>query len=346
MRNNNNTRRQLFSQICAAAIGLGLCATASAKQTIGIGQLSWDGALGIQSVLQVVMERHLDVEVEIVQADQAVMMKSMDKGKGGIDVHPDLWMPSHNDKWVKFIASGSRETVRVNQQPYRGQNGFFIPGYIQDQHKIHSVSDLLDPKVAELFDNDGDGKGDFWPGAPGWNGANVHQVKAKSYGFDKNFKAFHVSDPIFKAQLKNAYRKKKGLLFFGWTPDWIHNQYDLRMLEEPAFDGYAMPSKQQDPLYKPGGCWNMYQPKEAEDWLEKSSIQCAWPAAKVYVAYSSSLEQRAPKVASFLSQVSFDPSDIGQWILQIGKEKQDPVEVAEQWVDANPDKVQQWLGDN
>lgn len=343
---NKNSRMSIASLLAISLFTAGASGTVSAKETITIGELSWDGARGIQSVLQVVMEKNLNVDVDIIQADQAIIMKAMDGGKGGVDVHPDLWMPSHNDKWMKFIATGSRETVLVNETPYAGQNGFFIPGYIQDKYGIKSVEDLSNPEVAKHFDNDGDGMGDFWPGAPGWNGANVHKVKAKSYGFDEYFKAVDVSDAIFKAQLKGAYRKKQGVLFFGWTPDWLQVQYDLRMLEEPAFDGYAMEGKKDDPLYRADGCWKMYQPKEADDWLEKSEITCAWPAASVYVAYSKSLLKRAPQVANFLKNVAFDPKDIGQWILKIGRDKEDPVDVAEAWVEANPDKVAQWLKDS
>jgi glycine betaine/proline transport system substrate-binding protein len=87
----------------------------------------------------------------------------------------------------------------------------------------------------------------------------------------------------------------------------------------------------------------MLQPKENEDWLEKSSVTCSWPDAKVYVAFSKSLQQRAPQVAQLLQQVAFDPATVNQWILQIGQEKQEPSEVAKKWVAANGATVDTWL---
>jgi glycine betaine/proline transport system substrate-binding protein len=313
----------------------------AAAETIALGELSWDGSRAITQVLKTVIEQRLNHPTKIVQAEAAVIFAAMDKGDGSIDVLTDLWMPNQAGKWAKYIDE--RKTALVNTAPYTGLQGLFIPGYMQDKYNIKSVQDLADPKIAKLFDSDGDGKGEYWPGAVGWGSTGVEQVKAKSYGYAKYFKPYIVSDAALKAKLKTDYRRKRGILFYYWTPEWIHAAYDLRRLEEPAFDGFAMASKKDDPLYKEDGCWNMVDPKEDADWLAKSSVTCAWPDAKVYVAFSKSLQQRAPQVAQFLQQVAFDPVTVNQWILQIGQEKQEPAEVAKKWVAANGATVGTWL---
>ncbi|MCX4029474.1 ABC transporter substrate-binding protein [Endozoicomonas sp. SM1973] len=324
----------------ATVLTLGVTHVAAAKDTIVIGEVSWDASLAIEQVLKQVMEKHLDVNVKIVATDQSAIWASMDKGKGSIDVHPDVWTSSQAEPWAKFVVKGGKESVLANQKPYMGTEGLFIPGYIQEKYGVKSVYDLAKPEIAKLFDQDGDGKGDFWPGAPGWGIVKVNQVKAKSYGFDQYFKAFHVSDAILRAQLKTAFRKKTGILFYSWTPDWIHKAYDLRKLEEPTFTGYASQDKQQDPHYNPDGCWNMVQ---GDEWLEKSSITCDWPETKVYLAYSKSLLSRNAQVAEFLNNVSFTTDDISQWIYQIAQEKEAPEDVAEEWINNNPAVVKQWL---
>ncbi len=313
----------------------------AAKDPIVLGELSWDGSRAITHILKTVIEQRLKHPTKIVQAEAAVIFAAMDKGDGSIDVFTDLWMPNQAEKWAKYIDG--RKTVLTNTAPYTGLQGLFIPGYIQDKHNVKSVQDLANPKIAKLFDSDGDGKGDYWPGAAGWGSTNVEQVKAKSYGYDKYFKPYIVSDAALKAKLKADYRRQRGIIFYYWTPEWIHAAYDLRRLKEPAFDGFAMASKKGDARYKEGGCWNMLQPKEDEDWLEKSSVTCAWPDAKVYVAFSKSLQQRAPKVAQFLRQVTFAPPMVNRWILQIGREKLEPAEVAQEWVATNKTTVDVWL---
>ena len=82
---------------------------------------------------------------------------------------------------------------------------------------------------------------------------------------------------------------------------------------------------------------------DAEDWLETSSFPCASKDASIYVAYSKSLEQRNPPVAKFLSQMELDPAVVNQWILQIGRDKMDPRDVAEEWVKNNMDTVNGWI---
>ena len=327
----------------ASALGLSISGPAMAKETITLGEQSWDGARAVMSLLKVVLEDRLDVDVNVVSVDQSVMWVEMDKGKGAIDVVPDAWFPANNDKFAKYVQSGSKESVKLNDKPYKGAEGFYIPGYIQDEHGVKSVHDLAKPEVAKLFDMDGDGSSEFWPGGPGWDVTNTYLVKAKSYGFAEQFKPMEVSDAAFKGQLKNAFRKKKGILFYYWSPEWIHAEYDLRLLEEPPFDGFAMDNKKDDPQYNAQGCWNMLQPEASDDWYELSEVKCASVEPTVHVAYAKSLEERAPKVAKFLQQVNFDASAINQWILKVGRDKEDPEAVVKSWIEAHPDTVNAWL---
>ncbi|MEP0071080.1 MAG: glycine betaine ABC transporter substrate-binding protein [Marinomonas sp.] len=324
----------------STAIGLGASQGAFAKETIVIGEVSWDASLAIENVLKVIMEDKFNVDVEFIAADQAAIWAAMDAGKGSIDVHPDIWTSSQTEPWAKYVEKGSKESVRSNKLPYLGTDGFYIPGYIQDEYGVKSVYDLAKPEIAKLFDSDGDGLGEYWPGAPGWTGVKINQVKAKGYGFDKLFTPVIVSDSILKAQLKTAYRKKEGLLFYYWAPEWLHYAYDLRKLEEPEFTGFAGDSKKQDRDYNVNGC---YKFNDTDNWLEDSEITCALPNTPIYIGYSASLEKRAPEVAAFLSNVALDPAYVSQWLFQISSSDEDPADMAETWVSENQDIVQSWL---
>lgn len=61
------------------------------------------------------------------------------------------------------------------------------------------------------------------------------------------------------------------------------------------------------------------------------------------MAYSKSLEQRNPVVAKFLSQIKLDADVVNEWILKIGRDNEDPQDVAEAWIEANPDTVNGWI---
>jgi ABC-type proline/glycine betaine transport system substrate-binding protein len=208
-----------------------------------------------------------------------------------------------------------------------------------------SIVTRIDPEIAKLFDSDGDGKGEFWPGEPGWGATPVELVKARSYGYARYFEPQVLDDVVFKAKLKARYTQKQGILFYSWTPEWIHSVYDLRRLNEPPFNGYAMASQASDALYNPEGCWSMVFPSEDQDWLRKSRVTCAWPKSQMYVAFASTLTQRLPEVAQFLQQVTLDPAEIAKWIRQIGEQQRNPADVAREWVRRHPDLIEQWLVD-
>ncbi|HXH04225.1 MAG TPA: glycine betaine ABC transporter substrate-binding protein [Candidatus Competibacteraceae bacterium] len=327
--------------LLALALGVGLSTTALAKEKIVIGELSWDGSLAIQAIMKNIMTQRLGVDVEYLAADQTVIFKGMDKGDGSVDIHPDVWVNAQRANLQKYVKE--KQTVRTNDRPYMAPDGWYIPTAVAEKYGIKSIDDMKKPEVAAAFDNDGDGMGDFWPGAPGWSAVNINQVKLKSYGLDKTFKPMVVSDAVFKSQLEAALKKDKGMLFYYWEPEWLHTAYKLTKLEEPKFTGYASEDLKDDPDYNPSGCYKMADPKKDPQWLQNSSITCGNPLQTVYVAYSAALEQRAPQVARFLKNFHLDINDLNDWIFKIVKDKQNPDKVAADWVAANPDKVQAWL---
>ncbi|MBD5771040.1 ABC transporter substrate-binding protein [Marinomonas sp. SM2066] len=324
----------------SALIGLSASQGAMAKETIVIGELNWDGAIAIEHVLKVILEDKFNVDVEFITADQAAIWSALDAGKGSIDVFPDIWTNLQGSAWKKFVLKGGKESVKANETPYFGSEGFYIPGYIQDEYGVNSVYDLAKPEIAKLFDADGDGVGEYWPGASGWELVKINQIKAKSYGFDKYFTPVVISDAILKAQLKKAYRKKEGILFYYWKPEWIHNAYDLRKLEEPEFTGYSNESKKEHKDYNPNGCYNYV---DTDNWLAGSEINCAFPDSPVHIGYSVSLEQRAPEVAKFLSKVTLSDSMVSEWVFSMSSGDLEVSEMAEEWVEKNPEVVQSWL---
>jgi len=317
---------------------------AHAGDKVVIGEQSWTGAVAIQNIMKVVIEKYLGGEVSFLLVAEDAMYPALDKGDGSIDVVPDLWSQHTTAMMNEYVLPGSKQSIRLNKTPYKGTEGIFVPGYVQDQYGIKKLSDLANPEIAKIFDTDGDGKGEYWAGAVGWEATNHSMVRAKSYGFDKYFTATTVEQPVFLAQLSAAYERKQPIVFYYWTPEWIFASYDLRMLQEPPFDGYSSDDKKTDPHYKADGCYKFYQPGDNPDWLEKSSITCAQPDTDVYIARSKALDERAPKIGKFLEQMTLTPDVVNAWILAIDKEKRDPLEVAKEWVEKNKDIVEgQWL---
>ncbi len=296
---------------------------ASAQETVTIGDLTWTGARAIGHVIEAVIEGQLGGEAEIVSglSDGSIIAAGMDKGDGSADIYTDLWMPNRQGLWDEYVEGA--KTVGVNK-PYLGTQMMYVPAYLADQ--VATVDDLKKPEIAAMFDKDGNGKGEYWAGDAGWKSTRMWQVKFKDYGLSDLWEPEILPDATFKAQLKTAIQREQPILFYYWTPEWVHAAYDISPIEEPGrFEGCEEHNL------------------DAEDWLETSKFACASSDAEIFVAYSKSLEERNPPVAKFLSQMQLDPAVVNQWILQIGRDELDPRDVAEDWIAANMDVVEGWI---
>ncbi len=297
--------------------------TVQAQELVRISDLNWTGAKAIGHVIKAVIDGPLGSSSEIVEglSDQAIVAEGMDKGDGSVDVYTDMWMPNQQAIWDKYI-DGAKSVA--HNEAYLGTQGMFVPTYMADQ--IKTVEDLMKPEIAAMFDKDNNGKGEYWAGDAAWKSTKMWQVKFKDYGLNELWEPEIVSDATFKAQLKAAYAAQKPIMFYYWSPEWLHAAYDLSSVDEPAYTE---------------GCMDLKL--DQEDWLEASMFGCKHADAMVYVAHSRSLEQRNPAVAKFLTKIKLDPDTVNGWILRIGRDGEDPQDVAEEWVADNMDTVNSWI---
>jgi len=334
----------LLRSLGAAALlaSLILPASAFAKEKIVIGEQNWTGAIAIQNILGEVIKSRLDGDVSYLAGDVPVLFSAAAKGDGSVDVLTDIWLPNQSAAWAKYVTDGTRSLV-PNLKPYAGEQGFYIPGYLQDKYGVKSVYDLKKPEIAKLFEPLGGGKAQLLVGPAGWESTYIGEIKAKDYGFADKFESVSTEASVTYAKLAAAYKAGRGVVFYAYTPDWIFSAFDLRRLQEPAFDGYAQDNKKGDPLYKADGCWKFISPTVDPDWLNKSQITCAYPDAKVHILASTALQKRAPKIAEFLRNVAIDPAQLNDLILKIEKQKVPADIAAKEWIKANPATVDQWL---
>ena len=314
------------SKLMAAALVSVISVPAFAEE-VKIGVPSWTGAQAIAYVLGNIVETRIGGTVDYVPGNNATIFQAMDQGEGDIDVHPDVWLPNQESFTKKYVDGAG--TVTLSSNPYEGNQGFCVSEDFGTANNITDIADLGRPDVAMLMDDDGNGKGEMWIGAPGWASANVNEVKVRDYGLLDFVEPVRAEESVKTARIKDSITKGEGYAFYCYKPHAVWYMFDVRMLTEPAFD----PAN-----------YVMIQPSDDADWYEKSKVQTKDALKEVQIAWSNSLPERSPAIAEFFERFSLSADDVSSFAYEISGKGRDPADVAREWVEANPDRVDSWLG--
>ncbi len=312
--------KALLSATCAAAVAAGSAHAAD----IVIGVPNWASVNATAHVLEIVIEENLGLDVELQNGTNPIVFEAMDKGS--MHAHPEVWMPNQQNLHDKYVKENA--TVVMNQQPVQAEQGMCVPAYMAEENGIKSIDDLSDPDKMAVFDTDGDGTPEVWIGAPGWASTVVEKIRAKSYGYDQLFELTEYEETIAYANLANATKAKEPWIGFCYSPHYIFVTQDLHVLEEPAHDPAT---------------WNIVQPTDDPDWLEKSMASTAWNGATLHLHYAKELEEAYPEVAAIFRNYQLTGDDLSAMGKALAVDNQDAAEFARAWVDANEDTVLNWL---
>lgn len=311
----------------SAALTVTSAVAVFAQEVVKVAEPNWASGRAVAGLIKVVIEDKLGGKAELVPGTNAVVFKAMDRGKGEIDVHPDVWLPNQSNFTNEYVDKN--KTVALSKASYEGFSGFCVSREFSEKHNIKTVFDLATPEMAKLADRDGDGRGDIWVGAPGWASTKINRVKVRDYGIGNFFNTIEAEEEIATAAISDSINKKEGYGFYCYAPHYNWFVFDMVRLEEPAFD----PAK-----------YNMKQPAEDPKWYENSKIQTGDKAKSIHVGYSKTLETRTPEIAKFLSNISLDTETVNNFTHEIIVKKRDSQEVAREWIAKNTARVDKWLG--
>lgn len=318
--------KSIVGLVSAAAIAF-VSAPAMASEKVAIGVPSWTGAQGIAYLLAAVVEERIGGEVEMVPGNNATIFQAMDQGKGGIDVHPDVWLPNQQSFTQKYVDGAG--TVQLSKNPYEGNQGYCVSEKFGKANNITDIADLGRPDVAAKMDSNGNGKGEIWIGAPGWASANVNEVKMRDYNLLPFIEPVRAEESVKTARVKDSIAKNEGYAFYCYKPHAIWYMFDVYMLTEPKFDAAK---------------YKMLQPSDSPDWYEKSYVATKDALKKVQIAWSKSLKDRSPAIVEFFERFQVTADDVSSFAYEISGKGREPAEVASEWVSKNSDRVDSWLG--
>jgi glycine betaine/proline transport system substrate-binding protein len=313
------TRR--IPALCIAVILMLTAAHGFARDNVVICQLNWSSSIAVSHVMKAILETRLGIPTEIRPLSQPVAWSAL--AEGSADVYSEIWMPNQADAFHRYVQQG--KTVLARKSYQEAPQGLYLAASVANEHDIRSVFDLKGKE--SLFDMDGDGVGEMWVGPYNWAASRINRSKIREYGI--RFTPLAYEQWVFVALLKEAMTQDKPLVFYYWEPDWPTAIYDLVRLTEPphSLAQWAIDSDGPDgPRYR-----------------------CAYPPATVYIGISSRLQDRLPKAFAFFLRWRIPIRDVSRLVAEIedvpGNPAKDPAQVAQDWIDAHPGQVNDWLQD-
>ena len=177
-------------------------------------------------------------EVEYATAHVAI-------ANGDATFMADHWDPLHADFYKN--AGGADKLYREGEYSTSAVQGYLIDKKTAEAHQITNIEQLKDPKIAALFDTNGDGKADLTGCTPGWGceAAIEHQLTA----YQLRDTVTHVTGTYaaLMADTITRYKAGKPILYYTWTPYWVSAELrpgrDVVWLQVPFT---ALPGDQAD----------------------------------------------------------------------------------------------------
>lgn len=219
-----NTRNFTRTLLVGGLLAMGLNAHAATDLPgNGIQVLPLQSSLAEETFQTVLVSRALkklgyDVlpikEVEYPMAHLAV-------ASGDATFMANHWNPHHSEFYKS--AGGDAKLSRKGVYSAGASQGYMIDKKTADRYKITHLSQLSDPKLARLFDANGDGKADLVGPSAGWGGEAVvaHQLTTFKLRDTVTYTQGNYSALI--ADTITRFKQDKPVLFYAWTPYWLSN---------------------------------------------------------------------------------------------------------------------------
>ena len=280
-------RRNIIGSVVAAVVLIGGAVYYTASQNksrqVTLSSLQWDSEIASGNVVKEVLE-DLGYDVKISYLDVAVMFSAVANGEADGSVAP--WLPITQGA---IFEQYKDSVVDLGPNLTGAQNGIAVPTYMDVD------------SIAELSDEAGQVITGIEPGA-GITGLTeeAFEVYENLAGWTQKTS----STGAMTVELGQAIAKEEEIVFTGWTPHWMFERYDLKMLEDP---------------------------------------ENVMGAGETIVSLARiGLEEDMPEVYKVLDNFNWELEDMQSVMLEMS-EGVAPEVAARNWIDANPDKVESWL---
>lgn len=280
-------------------------------QEVSLVANPWPGSYANAHVARIILEQELGAEVEIVELDENAQWAGLDDGS--LDAVLEVWPSGHGDNIARFIDD--RGTVEeLGELGALGQIGWFVPTYVVEQNPEMETWEGLAGNEGIFATAETGSSGQFLAADPSF--VQFDETIIENLDLDLQV----VQSGSEAAQLtavESAIEREEPVLFYFYTPHWLHAQYDLTLVELPQYEESC-----EEP--------------EAER-------TCGYPEDVLLKVASAELRDRLPDVHAFLGNFQLQNEDQDGITFAMDVEGASAEDAAQAWVDDNEDTWRAWL---
>ncbi len=279
-----------------AALALSLPAHAAEPescQKVRLAEPGWNDLTFTSGVMQTILTA-LGYEADSKLLSVDIIYQGL-KNKD-LDVFMGYWDPAMVTYYEAYKADGSVETVHQNLEG--AKYTFAVPQYVHDAG-VHDIADLA--KFADKFERK------MFGIEPGSNQLMFDIIKDPKFNLG-GWEVVESSEQGMLTQVDKATRKQDWIVFQGWAPHPMNNDFPL--------------------AYLSGG--DAYYGADLG-------------AATVHTQVRKGYMQECPNVAALLNNVTFDIALESEGMGYLIKDNLSPTEAAEKALKVNPGHLEKWL---
>jgi len=233
-------------------------------------------------------------------------------GTGEVDIVIEDW--GHPDLEKKFFAEeGDGSAMDAGPLGAVGIIGWFVPPWLAEEHPDILDWENLNKYAQEFATSESGGQGQFLGADPSY--VQYDEAIVSNLGLD--FKViFSGSEAASITAFQKAEENKEWLIGYFYEPQWLFAELELQRVALPPYEE---------------GC-DADPAKVACDYAET-------PLKKI--ASTSFMEEGGP-AADLLTKFTFTNDDQNIVAKYISQDGMSPEDAAAQWIEDNPDKVEEW----
>jgi len=300
--------------VAAVAVAIGVASASTSKSTgkptIVLANNSWEGSVANNVVAQYVIEKNLGYNVNLLTIDEIPAWPAMVQGK--VSAIMEVW--GHSPLYAQYVK-GNHKVVDAGLEGPGGNIGWYVPTYLMNAHPELKTWQGVKKDWKLFVTPQSSPQGQFLDGSPSYVTNDAALIK----NLGLNLKVvFAGTEAAQLTEIESAYKAKKPILFYWYTPQYQNAIYKFSQVALPPFTQKCAKLKPAD-------------------------INCAYPPYHLYKVMAASLQQQAPAVANFIRRFNWTADDQNSVSYDLAVKHMSNTAAAQAFVNSHQALVKSWL---